>query len=129
MWETDIPTNMCKEVCPTFLKVGHNIFLVQKFDLEVEQSSRSPRGTNRKGLSQGSYMPNINALSLILHKIRAMLKFLWETDRLTDRQTDGRTNEFLCPLLSRKAGDKKYDTADHNWWLLSLCAFYARHFL
>ena len=40
-----------------------------KFDLEVGQRSRSSHGTNRKGFSQGSCMPNINALSLILQKI------------------------------------------------------------
>ena len=51
-----------------------------KFDLEVGQKSRSRHGMNRKGLSQGSCMPNINALSLILQKIWARLKFLWQTD-------------------------------------------------
>ena len=42
-----------------------------KFDLEVGQRSRSrsPHGTNGHDLSQGSWMPNINALSLILQKI------------------------------------------------------------
>ena len=59
-----------------------------KFDLEVGQRSRSPHGTNRKGLSQGSCMPNINVLSLIPQKIWARLKFLWQTDGRTDRQTD-----------------------------------------
>ena len=61
-----------------------------KFDLEVDQRSmsRSSHGINRKGLSQGSCMPNINALSLILQKIWARLKFLWQTDGRIDRQTD-----------------------------------------
>ena len=42
-----------------------------KFDLEIGQRSRSrsPYGTNGKDFSQGSCMPNINALSLILQKI------------------------------------------------------------
>ena len=65
-----------------------------KFDLEVGQRSRSPHGINRKVLSQGSCMPNINALSLILQKIWARLKFLWQTDGLTDGLTDRRRNEF-----------------------------------
>ena len=38
------------------------------FDLEIGQRSRSPHGTNRKGLSQWSCMPNINAVSLILRR-------------------------------------------------------------
>ena len=42
--------------------------------------SRTPHGTNRKGLSQWLCMPNINALSLILQKIWARLKFLWQTE-------------------------------------------------
>ena len=61
-----------------------------KLDLEVGQRSRSssPDVTNRKSLSQGSFIPNINALSLIRQKIWDSLKFLWQTDR--------RTNVFLC---------------------------------
>ena len=61
-----------------------------KFDLGVGQRSRSRslHGINRKGLSQGSCMPNINALSLILQKIWARLKFLWQRDWQTDRLTD-----------------------------------------
>ena len=68
-------------------------------DLEEGQRSRSLLGANWKGLSQGSCMPNVNALSLILQKIWARLKFLWWTDR--------QTNEIYCLLLSRKAGDNK----------------------
>ena len=66
------------------------------FDLEEGQRSRSRsrHGVDEKGLSQRSCMPNINALSLILQKIWARLKFLWQTDRGTDRGTDGQTNEF-----------------------------------
>ena len=81
-----------------------------KFDLEVGQRSRSSHGTNRKGFSQGSCMPNINALSLILQKIWAMLKFLWQTDWGTDRQTD----EFQGPLFSQKAGDN-YTVETLRW--------------
>ena len=51
-----------------------------KFDLEVGERSKSTHGTNQKGLSQGSCMPNINGLSLILQKIWVRLKFLWQTD-------------------------------------------------
>ena len=56
--------------------------------------SRSQHGANWKGLSQGSCMPNINALPLILKNIWARLKFLWQTDGQRDGQTDRRTNEF-----------------------------------
>ena len=63
-----------------------------KFDLEVGQRSRSPHGTNGKDLSQGSCMPNINALSSILQKLWARLKFLWQTDGQTDGQTDRGTD-------------------------------------
>ena len=60
-----------------------------KFDLEKGRRSRSQNGANWKGLSQGTCMPNINALSLILQKIWARLKFLWQTDGGTDGQTEG----------------------------------------
>ena len=46
--------------------------------------SRSWHDANWKDSSQGSCMPNINALSLILEKIWARLKFLWRTDRWTN---------------------------------------------
>ena len=61
----------------------------RSFDLECgkRSKSRSSHGTNKKDLTQGSCMPNINALSLILQKIWARLKFLWQ--RWMDRQTDG----------------------------------------
>ena len=77
--------------------------------LEVGKRSRSPHGTNGKDLSQGSCMPNINALSLILQKIWPRLKFLWQTDGQTDRGTDGRMI-FNVPTLSRKAWDKNWST-------------------
>ena len=51
------------------------------FDLELGQKSRSRHGVNWKGLSQGSCMPYFNALSLILQKIWARLKFLWQMDK------------------------------------------------
>ena len=53
--------------------------------------SRSRHGANWKGLSQGSCMPNINAVSLILQKIWARLNILWQTER----QRDGRTDERM----------------------------------
>ena len=56
-----------------------------KFDLEC-QRPRPRHGSNLKGLSEGSCIPNINALSLILQKISVRLKFLWQTGG----QTDGR---------------------------------------
>ena len=76
-----------------------------KFDLEVGQRSmsRSLHGINRKGLSQGSCMPNINSLSLMLQKIWARLKFLWQTDWRTDWQTDGRMS-FNVPRFRERRG-------------------------
>ena len=74
-----------------------------KFDLEVGQRSRqrSPHGTNGKGLSQGSCMPNINVLSLIPQKIWARLKFSWQTDWRTDRQRDRQTDgrRLKCTIV------------------------------
>ena len=66
-----------------------------KFDLKKGQRSRSRHGANWKGLSQGPCMPNTNALSLILQKIWARLKFLWQTDGRTDRGMDGQTDEWV----------------------------------
>ena len=71
----------------------------KKIDLEIGQSSRSPYGTNRKGMSQWSCMPSINALSLILQKIWARLKFLWQTDGRTDRQMSFNVPRFRERLL------------------------------
>ena len=58
---------------------------------------RSRHGANWKDFFQGSFMPNINVISLILQKIWAMLKFLWQTEGRTNKPIDGRTNGFLCP--------------------------------
>ena len=69
------------------------------FDLEVCQRSRSRHGANWKGLSQGSCMTNINALSFRLQKILARLKFLWQTEG----QTDGWTN-FNVPRFRERRG-------------------------
>ena len=53
-------------------------------------------------------MPNINALSLILQKIWARLKFLWQTDRHT-----GQTDEWdlMFPAFA-KGGGQKFVTGD-----------------
>ena len=71
-----------------------------KFDLEVGQMSRwrSWYGAHWKGMSQGSCMPNINALSSILQKIWARLKFF-----LTDRQMDGRMS-LMSPAFVKGGG-------------------------
>ena len=61
--------------------------------------SRSQHGANWKGWSQGSCMPNISVLSLILQKIWARLKFLWQTDGLTDRRMS-----FNVPHFHEKQG-------------------------
>ena len=52
--------------------------LGNKFDLEVGQRSpsRSRHGTTGKVLSQGTHMPSINALSVIVQKLWPRLKFL-----------------------------------------------------
>ena len=63
--------------------------------------SRSLHSANWKGLSQGRCMPNINALSLILQKIWARLKFC-------DRQTVGRTNKWvlMSPTFAKGGGQQ-----------------------
>ena len=62
--------------------------LGNKFDLEVGQRSpsRLRHGNTGKVLSQETHMPSIKALSVIVKKLRPRLKFLWQTDRGTDRQ-------------------------------------------
>ena len=57
--------------------------LGNKFDLEVGQRSpsRSRHSTTGKVLSQGTLMPSIKALSVIVQKLWPRLKFLWQTDR------------------------------------------------
>ena len=74
--------------------------------LEVGQRSRSQHGANWKGLSQGSCTPNIKALSLILQKIWARLKFLWQTDR--QGHTEGRTDKciLMTPASSKGGGQQ-----------------------
>ena len=73
------------------------------FDLRIGKRSRSPYGTNRNDLSQGSCMPNINALSFILQKIWARFKILWQTDgqmsfnfpRFRERRRTIKTTMFI----------------------------------
>ena len=62
----------------------------QQIKLEVGQRSpsRSRHGTTGKVLSQGTHMPSIKALSIIVQKLWPKLKFLWQTD------TGRRTNEI-----------------------------------
>ena len=55
---------------------------------------RSRHGANWKDFFQGSFMTNINVISLILQKIWALLKFLWQTEGRTNKPIDGRTNGF-----------------------------------
>ena len=62
---------------------------------------RSQFGTNKKGLSQWSFIPNINAVSLKLQKIWARLKFLWQRDRRIDRQMS-----FNVPRFRERRGTK-----------------------
>ena len=92
-------------------KVSQNfaVFVPEKCHLSQKKSQKIPErpqknmacmhGTNRKGLSQGSCMPNINALSLILQKIWARLKFLWQTDGWTDGQMS-----FNVPRFRERQG-------------------------
>ena len=62
---------------------------------------RSRHGANWKDFFQGSFMPNINVISLILQKIWAMLKILRQTEGRTNKPIDGRTSGF-----SQKCGGK-----------------------
>ena len=67
----------------------------QKFDLEIGQTSRSRHGANGKGLSQGSFRPNIHTCTIIFYTtedIRQVKEIV--TDGWTDRRRDRRTNEF-----------------------------------
>ena len=85
------------------------------FDLEI--GPRSWYGANWKGLSQGSCMPNINALSLILQKIWARLKFLGRTDRGTDRRMSSNV-----PLFCKRRGTKIFSTsAVVERWVPYMC--------
>ena len=80
--------------------------LGNKFDLEVGQRSpsRSRHGTIGKVLSQRTHMPNIKALPVIVQKLWPRLKFLWQTDR----QTEGRTDEWdlMSPRFRESGGQK-----------------------
>ena len=60
--------------------------VVPKFDLEVVQSSRSRsrHGIIGEVLSQRTHMPSIKALPVIVQKLWPRLKFLWQTDGLTN---------------------------------------------
>ena len=83
--------------------------------------SRSRHGAKWKGLSQGSCMPNFNALSLILQKIWARLKILWWTDRWTDRQTEGWTDKWvlMSPRFRERRGTitrNEPDKTRHKPW-------------
>ena len=88
-----------------------------KFDLEIWQRSRSYNGINRKGLSQWSCIPNINALLLILQTIWARFKFLWQTEGQTDGQTDRRMR-FNVPRFRERRGTttnhSKIDPSNHS---------------
>ena len=95
-----------------------------KFDLEIGQRSRSRSqyGTNRKGLSQWSFIPNINAVSFKLQKIWARLKFLWQTE------TDGQTDEWdlMSPAFPKGGGQKCDYRTDRHRRKWSLCAYMLR---
>ena len=68
-----------------------------------------------KGLSQGTCMPNINALSLILQKIWARFKFLWQTDRKTDRRMN---KEWVLMFAAfNKAWATTTTTIGNHWYL------------
>ena len=84
--------------------------LGNKFDLEVGQRSpsRSRHGTTGKVLSQGTHMPSIKALSVIVQKLWPRLKFLWQTDRGRDGRTEGQTDEWdlMSPRFRESGGQK-----------------------
>ena len=69
-----------------------------KFDLEIGQRSKSPHGTNRKGLVT-RIMPAKNQCSIINTSEDMSQVKVFVTDRQTEGQTNGRTNEFQCPPL------------------------------
>ena len=86
------------------------------------KGQRSQHGANWKGLSQGSCIPNINALSLILQKIWARLKFLW--------QREGRTNKWvlMSPAFAKACGTiKRLQCISHHTYMSSSqsCAYMA----
>ena len=81
--------------------------LGNKFDLGKGQRSpsRSRHGTTRKVLSQGTHMPIIKALSVIVQKLWPRLKFLWQTDRQTHRQRD--EWDLMSPRFRESGGPRK----------------------
>ena len=84
VWLLGRRTNRHTDKCQTSKFGNCGPLRGNKFDLEKGQRSRSQHGVNWKGLSQGSCMLNINALSVIFRKIWAKLNFLWQIDRGTD---------------------------------------------
>ena len=80
--------------------------LGNKFDLEVGQRSpsRSQHGTIGKVLSQRTHMPSIKALPVMVQKLWPRLKFLWQTDRQTDRRTD--EWDLMSPRFRESGGQK-----------------------
>ena len=81
--------------------------LGKKIDLEVRQRSpsRSRHGTIGKVLSQRTHMPSIKALPVIVQKLWPRLKFLWRTDRWTDRRTD--EWDLMSPRFRESGGQKE----------------------
>ena len=126
-WRNDGRTDKANTKCPlAILWRGHKKNLKNcgpppgnKYDLEVSKRSRSrsPHSTNAKDLSQGSCMPNINVLSLILQKIWARLKFLWQTDG----RTDGRMS-FNVPHFREWRGTKI------STWMMMFVSFEKDHY-
>ena len=103
---------MAKQQCESKLNKQIRIIVVPRAGKinwpwsRSRSKQRSRHDANWKDFFQGSFMPNINVISLILQKIWAMLKFLWQTEGRTNKPIDGRTNGFLCPPppISQKYG-------------------------
>ena len=95
--------------------------LGNKFDLKVGQRSpsRSQHGTIRKVLSKRTHMPSIKALPVKKQKLRPRLKFLWQMDGQTDRQT----NDIKCPRAFAKAGDN-YQDPTLQWGVMAQTEFW-----
>ena len=99
-------------------------------DLEIgpKVKVRSRHGVNWKGLSQGSCMPNINALSLILmSKVKVFVTDGQTyshtcTDRRTDGQTDGRMS-FNVPTFAKGGGQWKFTATP----LIERCNTYSQY--
>ena len=97
--------------------------LGNNFDLEEGQRSRSMSrdGVTWKGLSQGSCMLNINTLSLILQKIWARLKFLWQTDGRRDGQTD--EWDLMSPRFRESGGQLWFTCCCIMVFMLGIATF------